>query len=98
EGTKESASQSSVSVSEAPSQAASNSSGGIDELPDIGEMNLSSTSDDSMNSTNSTINSNDELISDSEFASGGGSFKETTTQDTDVMAKAIQTILAKDND
>ena len=66
----------------------------LDELPDIGEMSLEAASDGGADASPMVET---EVISDSEFASGGASFKDTTTQDTSVMAKAIQTILANDN-
>lgn len=66
----------------------------LDELPDIGEMSIENAAE----SDRSSPMSETEVINDSEFATGGASFKESTNQDTSVMAKAIQTLLAKDND
>ena len=65
----------------------------LDELPDISNM-VETSSDVSSNLDSPT----DEIVSDSEFATGGAKMKEQPVSgDTAVMAKAIQTLLAKDN-
>ena len=62
----------------------------LDELPDIGGMDAGETSDSS--------DSADEVVSDTEFATGGARLREQPISgDTNVMAKAIQTLLAQDN-
>jgi len=76
------------------SESNSSDSEKLDELPDIGDMGIESSSD----SDGASPVADTEIIRDSEFASGGKSFKDSTNQDTSVMAKAIQTILSKDND
>ena len=66
----------------------------LDELPDISDMQTSSS--DVASELDSPESG--EIISDSEFATGGSKMKEQPVSgDTAVMAKAIQTLLAKDN-
>ncbi|MCR4822277.1 MAG: DMT family transporter [Treponema sp.] len=65
----------------------------LDELPDISNMSM-----DEDENQDESYDSADEVVSDTEFASGGSSMKEQPISgDTSVMAKAIQTLLAKDN-
>lgn len=65
----------------------------LDELPDISDM--PTTSSDVASELDSPA---EEIVSDSEFATGGAKMKEQPVSgDTAVMAKAIQTLLAKDN-
>ena len=72
----------------------SNSIEQLDELPDISSMSESP----SDSSSDSVLDSVNEVVSDSEFASGGAPLKEQPVSgDTNVMAKAIQTLLAQDN-
>lgn len=66
----------------------------LDELPDIAGMQPDLVSDDS-SASDSPV---EEIVSDSEFATGGKKMKEQPISgDTSVMAKAIQTLLAKDD-
>ena len=85
-----------VSSAAVSSTSGENASGEqLDELPDIAGMgegveSAGSDSDDS--------SSNDEVINDTEFATGGAKLREQPISgDTNVMAKAIQTLLAQDN-
>lgn len=94
----ESAAQPSVSDSPAPhaSPAASAPSGeeSLDELPDIGSMGI----EEASGGTASELDSPAEVVTDTEFATGGSKMKEQPVSgDTNVMAKAIQTLLAQDN-
>lgn len=74
--------------------AASGPSGSLDELPDIGNMGFA----DSSEGVASDTDPEDEVISDTDFATGGAKMHEQPISgDTSVMAKAIQTLLAKDN-
>ena len=84
-----------ASQTAAPAPSSSEEGGALDALPDIGDVNLGGDSD----SDSSDAGMDAEIVTDSEFASNGASFKDTTmvSQDTTVMAKAIQTLLAKDN-
>lgn len=80
----------SVSPAEKKSSSGSGASEALDELPDIGGM--MGDEDDSKDS------SQDEIEVDTEFATGGSGLKEKPVSgDTNVMAKAIQTLLAHDN-
>lgn len=66
----------------------------LDELPDIGNMGI----EESAGDTASELNSPAEVVTDTEFATGGSKMKEQSVSgDTTVMAKAIQTLLAQDN-
>ena len=66
----------------------------LDELPDISNMAVEASGDVASDLDSPT----DEIVSDSEFATGGAKMKEQPVSgDTAVMAKAIQTLLAKDN-
>lgn len=78
-------------------QPAAGASGGqeqsLDELPDISEMQEAS-----VDVASELDSSDDGIVSDSDFATGGAKMKEQPVSgDTAVMAKAIQTLLAKDN-
>ena len=65
----------------------------LDELPDMSEMPTAT--EDVASELDSPV---DEIVTDSEFASGGAKIKEQPVSgDTATMAKAIQTLLAKDN-
>ena len=67
----------------------------LDELPDIGNM------DDvgSVETASDLSSAAEEVVTDTEFSTGGAHLKEQPISgDTNVMAKAIQTLLAKDND
>ena len=78
----------------APVAAANEKIESLDELPDISDMPVGSSEDLASNLDSSS----EEIISDSEFASGNAAVKEQPISgDTSVMAKAIQTLLAKDN-
>ena len=71
-----------------------NSTEQLDELPDISDMQTDSSDLASELDSPGT----DEIVSDTEFATGGSKMKEQPISgDTTVMAKAIQTLLAKDN-
>ncbi len=71
-----------------------NSTEQLDELPDISDMQTDSSDVASELDSPGT----DEIVSDTEFATGGSKMKEQPISgDTTVMAKAIQTLLAKDN-
>ena len=80
-----------------PSQTASSVSAGeeqLDELPDVNSMSL----DDAGEAAPGSFNGSDEVETDTEFSRGGKSMKEQPISgDTSVMAKAIQTLLSKDN-
>ncbi|MBR1721013.1 MAG: hypothetical protein IJ727_00785 [Treponema sp.] len=66
----------------------------LDELPDIAGIQPDLASDDSSSADYPV----EEIVSDSEFATGGKKMKEQPISgDTSVMAKAIQTLLAKDD-
>lgn len=66
----------------------------LDELPDIGGMDIGASSDIPSTDSDPT----DDVVSDSEFATGGAKLREQPISgDTNVMAKAIQTLLAQDN-
>lgn len=66
----------------------------LDELPDIGSMGIAEASEGG----DSSVDSSDEIVRDTEFATGGAKMKEQPISgDTNVMAKAIQTLLAQDN-
>ena len=66
----------------------------LDELPDIGSMGTVSEEESSHESFTAT----DGIETDTEFSTGGKHVKEQPVSgDTNVMAKAIQTLLAKDN-
>ena len=79
-------------VSSAP--AASSGEEPLDELPDIGSMGI----EDPSGGTASDLDSPAEVVTDTEFATGGSKMKEQPVSgDTNVMAKAIQTLLAQDN-
>ena len=65
----------------------------LDDLPDINSMSTEVDEPVSFSGGN-----DDDVIQDSDFASGGAPMKEQPISgDTSVMAKAIQTLLAKDN-
>ena len=65
----------------------------LDELPDVSTMNMFDAEGEG-----SSQNSDDGIETDTEFSTGGKSVKEQPISgDTNVMAKAIQTLLAKDN-
>ena len=91
-----------VSSQAAPSESLASGSGGadgaaeqLDELPDIGSM------DDvgSVETASDLSSAAEEVVTDTEFSTGGAHLKEQPISgDTNVMAKAIQTLLAKDND
>ena len=79
-------------MDEASASTESSSVEKLDELPDVGSISM-----DSVDGSSSPVYE-DEIVSDSEFASGGSSMKEQPISGaTTVMAKAIQTLLAKDN-
>lgn len=67
----------------------------LDELPDMGTLDaMASDSDDG----NGSIENSADVVDDTEFATGGKPMREQPISgDTNVMAKAIQTLLAKDN-
>ena len=66
----------------------------LDELPDIGSMTIAS----SENSDSDLQSVSNEVVDDTEFATGGAKLREQPISgDTNVMAKAIQTLLAQDN-
>ena len=69
----------------------------LDELPDMGTLDtIAAQSEDAESMIDS--DSSPEIVSDTEFATGGKHLKEQPISgDTNVMAKAIQTLLAKDN-
>jgi len=80
---------SNAAVSDAPEEEQQ-----LDELPDISNMAVEASGDVASDLDSPT----DEIVSDSEFATGGAKMKEQPISgDTAVMAKAIQTLLAKDN-
>jgi len=91
-GVKENASQSPAENTAASSESAP-SSESLDELPDISNF---STDDEEASSED--FNSTDEIVDDSEFASGGKPMREQAISgDTKVMAQAIKTLLVQDN-
>ena len=66
----------------------------LDELPDVNSMSV----DDVGEGSHGVYNAADEIETDTEFSRGGKSMKEQPISgDTNVMAKAIQTLLSKDN-
>lgn len=66
----------------------------LDELPDISDMQTVESAD----VASDLDSSGSEVVSDTEFATGGAKMKEQPVSgDTATMAKAIQTLLAKDN-
>lgn len=66
----------------------------LDELPDMGEMEAASAGA----GTASELSVVEEVVTDTDFSTGGAHLKEQPISgDTNVMAKAIQTLLAKDN-
>jgi large subunit ribosomal protein L7/L12 len=66
----------------------------LDELPDVNSMSM----DDAGVAAPGSFNGSDEVETDTEFSRGGKSMKEQPISgDTSVMAKAIQTLLSKDN-
>ncbi|WP_294429527.1 hypothetical protein [uncultured Treponema sp.] len=79
-----------------PEEAVSGSPDSLDELPDLGGMGseIGTVSSPSNYGSNSSA----EVIQDTEFATGGSKLKEQPISgDTNVMAKAIQTLLAREN-
>lgn len=94
--TEESPDSAAVASSEtapASSESVPVSEGQLDDLPDIASMEAASGEE-----TASDLDSVDEVVSDTDFSTGGAHLKEQPISgDTNVMAKAIQTLLAKDN-
>lgn len=94
--TEESPASAAVASSEtapASSESVPVSEGQLDDLPDIASMEAASGEE-----TASDLDSVDEVVSDTDFSTGGAHLKEQPISgDTNVMAKAIQTLLAKDN-
>jgi hypothetical protein len=79
----------------AASSSSSQGGGGeqLDELPDVSTMTMSNGEESA-----SSLLSEDGIETDTEFSTGGKKMKEQPISgDTNVMAKAIQTLLAKDN-
>lgn len=79
-----------------PAESVSGDSDSLDELPDLGGMGSEIGTGSS--ASNYGSNSSAEVIQDTEFATGGSKLKEQPISgDTNVMAKAIQTLLAREN-
>ena len=69
----------------------------LDELPDIGSIDSDSGAGTASELDSASVA--DEVVTDTDFSTGGAHLKEQPISgDTNVMAKAIQTLLAKDND
>ena len=82
---------------EEPQEASDGKTESLDELPDMAAMDSFST-DTEENGSDFGENSASEIVDDTEFSTGGARLKEQPISgDTNVMAKAIQTLLAKDD-
>ena len=85
-----------AAASISPAESVSGEENSLDELPDLGGMGTEIETGSSASDLES--GSAAEVIQDSEFATGGSKLKEQPISgDTNVMAKAIQTLLAQEN-